>query len=114
VSGEDYDAETAERYGWINRAVPDAELDDVVERFARRVSSFDREAVVAAKQLLTKLGGVPAPSDLAATEEVFFGLLARPAAQARVADLFERGLQQRGDLELNMGDRIGNAAVSVG
>jgi hypothetical protein len=79
------------------------------------VSSFDREAVVAAKQLLTKLGGVPAPVDLAATEEVFFfGLLARPAAQARIDDLFERGLQQRGDLELNMGDRIGNAAVSVG
>jgi enoyl-CoA hydratase/carnithine racemase len=56
VSGEDYDAETAERYGWINRAVPDAGLDDVVEH----------------------------------------------------------DLQQRGDLELNIGDRIANAAVNVG
>jgi len=33
--GEDYDADTAERYGWVNRAVPDAELDALVERFRR-------------------------------------------------------------------------------
>ena len=40
VGSEDYDADTAERYGRINRAIPDAELDDFVDRFARRVSSF--------------------------------------------------------------------------
>jgi enoyl-CoA hydratase/carnithine racemase len=38
LSGEDYDAETAERYGWVNRSLPDAELDAFVERFAERVS----------------------------------------------------------------------------
>jgi enoyl-CoA hydratase/carnithine racemase len=107
VGGEDFDAETAERYGWINRAIPDAELDDFVDRFATRVASFEREAIVAAKELLTRLGGVPRPADLATIEQVFFGLLQRPQAQARIAALFEQGLQQRGDLELHMGDRIG-------
>src|SRR5437762_471499 len=45
VGAEDFDADTAERYGWINRAVPDAELDQFVERFATRVASFDRQAI---------------------------------------------------------------------
>jgi enoyl-CoA hydratase/carnithine racemase len=35
ASSEDYDADTAERYGWINRAIPDAELDDFVDRADR-------------------------------------------------------------------------------
>lgn len=107
VSGEDFDADTAERYGWINRSIPDAELDEFVERFATRVASFDREAIAAAKRLLTERGGVPRPEDLAATEKTFFGLLERPEAQQRIARLFEQGLQQPGDLELNMGERIG-------
>lgn len=40
ASSEDYDADTAERYGWINRTIPDAELDDFVDKFARRIASF--------------------------------------------------------------------------
>jgi enoyl-CoA hydratase/carnithine racemase len=42
-SSEDYDADTAERYGWINRAIPDAELDNFVDRFARRLHSLKRK-----------------------------------------------------------------------
>jgi enoyl-CoA hydratase/carnithine racemase len=111
VSGDDYDADTAERYGFINRSIPDAELDDFVDRFARRVASFDRDAIAVAKRRLNELGGVPAPADLALTERLFFSLLERPAAQAMVSTLFERGLQQYGDLELNTGDEIGPARV---
>ena len=48
VSSEDYDADTAERYGWINRAIPDAELDDFVDRFARRIASFEKKALAEA------------------------------------------------------------------
>ena len=54
AGSEDYDADTAERYGWINRAIPDAELDDFVDRFARRVSSFDKEALTEAKRLVNR------------------------------------------------------------
>lgn len=107
VSGEDFDADTAERYGWINRSIPDAELDQFVERFANRVAGFDREAIATAKRLLTTLGGVPRPADLAATEKEFFRLLERPVAKELITRLFDQGLQQKGDLELHMGARLG-------
>jgi enoyl-CoA hydratase/carnithine racemase len=106
-SGRRYDADTAERYGWVNRSIPDAELDAFVERFATRVASFGREAMSIAKQRLNHLGGIPDPADLLTTQAEFFRLLQRPEAQALVADLFRRGLQTRGDLELNLGKRVG-------
>lgn len=43
--GEDFDADTTERYGWINRSIPDAELDAFVDRFARRIGSFLKRPV---------------------------------------------------------------------
>jgi len=49
ASSEDYDADTAERYGRINRAIPDAELDDFVDRFARRIASFEKKALTEAE-----------------------------------------------------------------
>jgi enoyl-CoA hydratase/carnithine racemase len=52
ASGEDYEADMAERYGWINRAVPDAELDAFVDRFAQRIAFFDAESLVAVKAIL--------------------------------------------------------------
>ena len=60
-----------------------------------------------AKQRLNHLGGVPDPADLEASQAEFYRLLQRPEAQALVADLFSRGLQTRGELELNRGDRLG-------
>jgi enoyl-CoA hydratase/carnithine racemase len=111
VSGEDYDADTAERYGFVNRSLPDSELDGFVDRFATRVASFDRAAIATAKRQLTALGGIPRPNDLAASEKAFFDLFATPAAQARIKDLFDRGLQEDGDLERNLGDRLGPMSV---
>jgi enoyl-CoA hydratase/carnithine racemase len=40
VGGDDFDAATAELYGWINRSLPDAQLDDFVDRLAKRIASF--------------------------------------------------------------------------
>ena len=42
LGSEDFDADTAERYGWINRALPDAELPEFVDRLARRIASFEQ------------------------------------------------------------------------
>ncbi len=44
LGSEDFDADTAERYGWINRARPDAELPEFVDRLARRIASFEQPA----------------------------------------------------------------------
>jgi enoyl-CoA hydratase/carnithine racemase len=107
IGADDFDAATAERYGWINRAVPDAELDAFVERFATRVASFDRDGIVIAKDTLNRLGGVPTPDQLRTSEKSFFGLLSRPYAATRIGELFKHGLQQVGELERSLGDRIG-------
>ena len=49
LSANDFDGDTAERYGYVNRSLPDAELDGFVDALARRIGSFDRRALVAAK-----------------------------------------------------------------
>ena len=55
MGADDFDADCAERYGWIDRALPDADLDAFVARLARRIASFPREAVLTAKQVLNDM-----------------------------------------------------------
>jgi enoyl-CoA hydratase/carnithine racemase len=55
LGAADFNADEAERYGWINRALPDAELDAFVAHLARRIASFPAEAVLSTKQVLNEL-----------------------------------------------------------
>jgi len=105
LGGDDFDADTAERYGLINRAIPDAALDAFVDNFARRVDSFDREATKLAKELINERSGLPTIENLAATQVKFFDAFGKPAAQARIGELFKRGLQQR-EFELDLAKNI--------
>src|SRR5438309_1783756 len=50
LGANDFDGDTAERYGYVNRALPDAELDGFVDVLARRIASFDRRPIEAAKK----------------------------------------------------------------
>src|SRR5207247_2525523 len=52
LGANDFDGDTAERYGYVNRALPDVELDGFVDALARRIASFDRRAIAAAKELV--------------------------------------------------------------
>jgi enoyl-CoA hydratase/carnithine racemase len=105
LGASDFTADEAERYGWINRALPDAELDAFVARLARRVASFPTEAVRTTKQVLNELT-LPSPGATRADARRFRQLVTSDAATARTAALFAQGLQTRGPLELNLGDRI--------
>ena len=107
AGSEDYDADTAERYGWINRAIPDAELDDFVDRFARRVSSFDKEALTEAKRQVNRASRLADDAQLVAAGTAFVRMLTRPDTQAHISKLMSRGLQQRGDFELRLGHYLG-------
>jgi len=107
VSGEDYDADTAERYGWVNRSVPEADLDAVVERFARRVAFFDVEALRAVKEILDREAPAPSAESLAATHERFTRLFGRDSVRERVAAASGLSPEAVLDLEMTMGDRIG-------
>jgi enoyl-CoA hydratase/carnithine racemase len=107
ASGEDYGAELAERYGWINRAVPDNELDSLVERFAHRIASFDAAALRAVKDILNEEVPPPTAASLASAHTRFTALLARPSVQERLQRSGKASPEMILDLELNMGDRIG-------
>src|SRR3989454_11411101 len=60
LGANDFDGDTAERYGYVNRALPDAELDGFVDALARRIASFDRRAIAAAKNLVNEVSLPPA------------------------------------------------------
>ena len=107
LGADDFDAGTAERYGWINRALPDAELDAFCARLARRIASFPAEGVRTAKQVLNEVT-MPAADAIRADAVRFRQLVAADAAQVRTAALFAQGLQTRGPLELDLGDRLGS------
>jgi hypothetical protein len=91
----------------LNRAIPDAELDDFVDRFARRVSSFDKEALVEAKRQVNRASRLADDAQLVAARTAFVRMLTRPDTQACISKLMSLGLQQRGDFELRLGQYLG-------
>ena len=103
----DLDADLAERYGWVNRALPDAELDAFVARLARRIASFPVDAVRSTKRVLNQLT-LPGADAIRADARRFQQLVASDTVKARAAILFAQGLQTRSPLELDLGDRIGS------
>ena len=107
LGADDYDADTAERYGWINRAIPVAELHEFVAIFVRRILSFDKQALGACKQTINQTG-LPGRAQLQATEDTFFTTFQWPGAKARLPKLIERGIGKAGEFELNLGKYLGS------
>lgn len=105
LGAADFDADEAERYGWVNRALPDAELDAFVARLARRIASFPADAVQSTKQVLNELT-LPGADAIRADARRFQQLVGSDTVKARAATLFAQGLQTRGPLELDLGNRI--------
>ena len=97
---EDFDAELAERYGWINRALPAAEIGPFVERLARRIAAFPPQAVRLAKRAVDAAGG--SLEDGLLEEAHCFNLtLADPQLDARMEGALAAGAQTReGDMDL--------------
>jgi enoyl-CoA hydratase/carnithine racemase len=97
---EDFDAELAERYGWINRALPPAEIAPFVERLARRIAAFPPDAVRLAKRAVDAAGG-PVEDDLLEEAHCFNLTLADPQLDARFEAALAAGAQTReGELDL--------------
>ena len=98
LGGNDFDGDTAERYGYINRALADAELDGFVDALARRIASFDRRAIAAAKNLINQVS-LPSADRLLDALNSFQTALSWTEAQQRVGALIKRGLQKDVDFE---------------
>jgi len=105
LGGDDFDAETAERYGWITRAIPDAKLDGFVANFVRRILSFDSQALNATKAILNR-AGLPRQAELQSTQVIFGGTLRSPVALQKMTKSRERGLGTAGEFELDLGRQI--------
>src|SRR6266481_2620660 len=98
LGANDFDGDTAERYGYVNRALPDAELDGFVDVLARRIASFDRRSIAAAKNLVNQVS-LPSADRLLDALNSFQTALTWSEAQQRIQALLERGLQRDGDFE---------------
>jgi len=102
LSGEDFNADIAERYGWVNRTLEDDDLDAFVDALVRRLASFDRETLAAAKAQINRFG-TPTADELQSSNDMFFSTLAMPGARARRAKVRNIGYGLRSDFELNFG-----------
>ena len=106
LSGNDFDGDTAERYGYVNRALPDSGLDGFVDALARRIASFDRRALEAAKNLVNQVS-LPSADRLLDALNSFETALTWPETQQRVEALFKRGLQRNSDFEKRWTEVLG-------
>jgi enoyl-CoA hydratase/carnithine racemase len=98
LGANDFDGDTAERYGYVNRALPDAELDGFVDVLARRIASFDRRPIAAAKNLINQVS-LPSADRLLDALNAFQAALTWPETQQRIQALLKGGLQREGDFE---------------
>ncbi|PZF62129.1 enoyl-CoA hydratase/isomerase family protein [Curtobacterium sp. MCBD17_034] len=108
AGADDFDADTAERYGYVNRALPDAELDGFVTRFAERVSSFDPKAIGEMKGWIDTIT-LPDDAEFPPQAHAFEARVAGPRVRGWAERAIAAGLQQPGELE----ERLGTLAVGI-
>lgn len=102
LGASDFDAALAERYGWVNRSLPDDELDAFVSRLARRIASFPAISVEQTKEALNAL--TLATDDAVRSDAHRYRVRLRSRdVQDRLAVLFAEGLQTRSVLEHDLG-----------
>src|SRR6266446_10649465 len=101
LSGEDIPGDLAERYGYVNRALPDAELDHFVDALAQRIAQFDKQSIAEIKRLVD-IASLPPDSEIGAEWDAFLASVQRPAAQQNIKRLMEMGLQTKPDVELRL------------
>ncbi|WP_042263769.1 enoyl-CoA hydratase/isomerase family protein [Paraburkholderia heleia] len=111
LGADDFTAEVAERYGYINRALPDAEIEAFVDNFALRLASFEKHAIVESKALMDVVS-LPPDAVFPPALSAFFKSAAHPGTRTRSAALLERGLQQRSETEMRLGQVVGELPAS--
>ena len=106
LSAEDYDAELAERYGWINRALPAEELGDFVRSLAHRIAAFPAAGHVAVKDRVNAIALAPV-EDFRRDSDLFGEGVRDPEAQSRIGAAMKRGLQTR-EAEMALARMLGD------
>jgi enoyl-CoA hydratase/carnithine racemase len=105
LSAQDYDAELAERYGWINRSLPAKELNDFVSALAHRIARFPSSGLAAVKSRVNAIALAPV-EDFRRDSDLFGEGSRTPEAQNRFKAAFEHGFQTR-NAELDLARMVG-------
>jgi enoyl-CoA hydratase/carnithine racemase len=113
LSADDICGDLAERYGYVNRSLPDSALDGFVDALARRIASFDKQAIADTKHLVD-VASLPSDADIAPEWDAFLASVQRPATQARLKALMERGFHKPGDAENRLGHYVGQLGTWAG
>jgi enoyl-CoA hydratase/carnithine racemase len=105
LSADDYDAELAERYGWINRALPAAELGEFVHSLAHRIAELPAPGHAVVKDRVNAIA-LASAEDFRRDSELFGEGVGDPQAQTRIRAAMGRGLQTR-DAEIDLSRLLG-------
>src|SRR6267154_2291988 len=110
LGADDIRGDQAASYGYVNRSLPDAELDDFVDALANRIASFDKWAIANTKRLVNA-ASLPPDVEIAAGWDACLTSIMRPAAQERIKALLDRGFHKPGDVENRLGFSVGQLAA---
>jgi enoyl-CoA hydratase/carnithine racemase len=105
LSAQDYDAQLAERYGWVNRALPASTVDDFVRALAQRIAGFPAAGMVAIKDRVNAITLAPA-DDFRRDSDLFGEQVRTTETQRRVQSAMRQGLQTR-EAELELAGMLG-------
>jgi enoyl-CoA hydratase/carnithine racemase len=105
MSSEDIRGDLAQAYGYVNRSLPDVELDGFVEALATRIASFDKWAIANTKRLVNA-ASLPPDVEMSAGWDACMASVARPSTQARIKKFIEMGFHKPGDVENRIGDYL--------
>jgi enoyl-CoA hydratase/carnithine racemase len=108
LSADDYDADLAERYGWINRALPADELGDFVSSLAHRIARFPAAGQVVVKERVNAIA-LAAVEDFSRDSDLFLEGVRTPESQELIQTAMKRGFQTR-DAELALARMLGDLA----
>jgi enoyl-CoA hydratase/carnithine racemase len=106
LGGDDIPADRAAEYGYVNRLIPDAEIEGFTDSFARRIAAFDKVAVVGIKKLVN-VATLPRDEEFAPGLQAYFATAGRPENVPFIQLLLKNGLQQPDGIETELGTAIG-------
>ena len=106
LGADDIPGDLAERYGYVNRALPDTELDAFVDALAVRIASFDKQAIAETKHFIN-VASLPPDSEIGPEWDACIASMQRPASQTRIKALMDRGFHKAGDVEDRLGYYVG-------
>jgi enoyl-CoA hydratase/carnithine racemase len=105
LGSDDIRGDLAQAYGYVNRSLPDAELDGFVEALATRIASFDKWAIANTKRLVN--ASLPPDVEIAEGWDACIKAIVRPSTQSNFKILFEKGFHKPGDVENRLGYYLG-------